>query len=215
MLKIALWRNKVQYIELKESLKNFTVFSLTDIRKIDPVFHRRRLSEWQEKGYIKKVIKGYYIFSNLELNENVLFEIANRIYSPSYISFEMAFSYYHLIPESVYGITSASTRRTYKFKTPVAEFTYKTIKQNLFFGYELVKYDDKYFKIASIEKAVLDYFYINSDVKTRSDFASLRMNQDMFFKQVNKEKLHTFTEKFGNKALAKRIRSFWEFMKNA
>ncbi len=205
----------MQYIKLKESLNEFTIFSLADIERIDSNFHRRRLNEWQDRGYIKKVIRGYYIFSDLELNENVLFEIANRIYSPSYISFEMVLSYYHLIPESVYGITSASTRKTYRFKTPIAEFNYRTIKQNLFFGYELVKYNNKYFKIASIEKAILDYFYINPDIKTESDFASLRMNKDVFFKRVDEEKLYALLEKFAQKRLAKRIRTFLEFLKNA
>ncbi|MBU1781930.1 hypothetical protein KKD87_00975, partial [bacterium] len=150
----------MQYIELKKALKDFTIFSLNDIKGVESKFFRVRLNEWQDKGYIKKVIKGYYTFSDLELNETALFEMANRIYSPSYISMEMALSYYHLIPESVYGITSASTRRTYKFKTPIAEFSYRTINPQLFFGYDMVKYNNKYFKIAGIEKAILDYFYI-------------------------------------------------------
>ena len=73
----------MQYITLKEKLRDFTIFPITEIRKLDTGFHRRRLNEWQDKGYIKKVIKGYYIFSDLKLNENALFEIANRIYGPS------------------------------------------------------------------------------------------------------------------------------------
>ena len=202
----------MQYVQLKESLKDFTIFSLNDIKKVDISFHRRRLNEWQDKGYIKKVVKGYYIFSDLKLNENVLFEIANRIYSPSYISFEMGLFYYHLIPESVYGITSASTRRTYKFKTPVAEFNYKTIKPQLYFGYNIVRYNDKYFKIASVEKAILDYFYINSHLKKESDFASLRINKDMFFKKVRKRRLNEFLKKFAQKTLTKRINFFFEFL---
>lgn len=205
----------MQYVELKDALKDFTIFSLNDIKTIDSSFFRARLNEWQKKGYIKKVIKGYYIFSDLGLNENVLFEIANRIYSPSYISLEMALSYYQLIPESVYGITSVSSRRTYKFKTPFAEFSYRTIKQKLFFGYDIVKYDKKYFKIASIEKAILDYFYINSNIKTKDDFASLRINKDIFFKKIDEERLHKFLKKFTQKRLKKRINLFMEFIKNA
>jgi len=203
--------NKMQYVQLKESLKDFTVFSLNDIRRIDNAFHRRRLNEWQE-GYIKKVVKGDYIFSDLELNENVLFEIANRIYSPSYISFEMGLFYYHMIPESVYGITSASSRRTYKFKTSIAEFNYKTIKPELFFGYDIIRYDNKYFKIASPEKAILDYFYINSHLKKESDFASLRINKDMFSEQIGTKRLYAFLKKFGQKTLKNRINSFLEFL---
>lgn len=205
----------MQYIELKEVLKDFTIFSLNDIKKIDSRFFRSRLNEWQDKGYIKKIIKGYYIFSDLKLSENALFEIANRIYSPSYVSFEMAFSYYHLIPEGVYEITSASTRRTYKFKTPIAEFSYRTISPHLFFGYNLINYNSKYFKFASIEKAILDYFYINSHLNKNDSFESLRINKDMFFKQINEEKLYKYLERFAKKTLTRRIRSFWEFMKHA
>ena len=205
----------MRYIEFREMLKDFTVFSLGDIKKINGGFHRRRLNEWQDKKYIRKIIKGYYIFSDLEINENVLFEIANRIYGPSYISFEMALSYYRLIPESVYAVTSVSTRRTYQFETSVAKFTYRTIKPHLFFGYDLVKYDNKYFKIAGIEKAVLDYFYINSDIKGKTDFEGLRINKDEFFQQINEEKLYRFLKKSAQKTLTKRIRAFWEFMKNA
>jgi len=205
----------MNYIKLKNFLKDYTIFSLNDIKMIDSSFYRRRLNEWQDKGYIKKIIRGYYIFSDLEINEYVLFEIANKIYSPSYISSEMALSYYHLIPESVYGITSVSTRRTYSFKTPIAEFIYKTVKPQLFFGYNLIKYNNKYIKIASLEKAILDYFYLHSDIKGENDFASLRLNKEIFLKEFNEEKLNKFLERFAQKSLTKRIESFGEFMKNA
>lgn len=202
----------MQYIELKENLKDFTVFSLSDIKAIDSYFHRRRLNEWQVKGYIKKITRGYYIFSDLKLDEKIIFEIANKIYSPSYVSFETALAYYGLIPESVYGITSASTRRTYVFKTSLAEFFYRTIKPRLFFGYNLIEHNDKYFKIASPEKAVLDYFYINSGIKDTNDFESLRINKAVFLKLVSMAKIHSFLKKFKQKALKKRIAAFLEFI---
>jgi predicted transcriptional regulator of viral defense system len=201
----------MQYLELKNSFKDFTIFSLTDIKRIDASFHRRRLNEWQDKGYIK----GYYISSDIEIDENVLFEIANRIHKPSYISFETALSYYHLIPESVYGISSASTRKTYTFKTPIGEFNYKTIKPDLFFGYDLVSYDNKHIKIASIEKAILDFFYLNPHIKGYPDFASLRISRDIFLEQAEEERLYRFLSKFAKKTLTKRVESFLEFIKNA
>ena len=39
----------MQYLQLKENLKNFTIFTLNDIKKIDPDFGRSRLNEWQKK----------------------------------------------------------------------------------------------------------------------------------------------------------------------
>jgi predicted transcriptional regulator of viral defense system len=205
----------MQYIELKNFFKDFIIFCLTDIRRIDASFHRRRLNEWQDKGYIKKIIKGYYISSDLEIDENVLFEIANRIYGPSYISFETALSYYHLIPESVYGISSASTRRTYTFRTPIGEFSYRTIKPELFFGYDLVGYNNRHSKIASMEKAILDFFYLNPHIKGAPDFASLRINRDIFLKQAREERLYGFVDRFAKKTLTKRVKLFLEFIKNA
>ena len=205
----------MRYLEFREAFKNFTIFSLNEIKKIDIRFHRRRLTEWQDKDYIKKIIRGHYIFSGLESNENVLFEIANKIYKPSYISFEMALSYYNLIPESVYGVTSATTQKTNNFSTPIADFKYRRIKLSLFWGYDLVNFNGKSFKIASIEKAILDYFYLNPGIQTISDFESLRINSETFWDQINEKKLLVFLDRFSHKRLNTTINSLLEFMKNA
>jgi len=205
----------MRYIEFREALKMYTVFSINEIKKIDAQFHRRRLNEWQDKGYIKKIIKGYYIFSDLELNENTLFEIANAIHRPSYVSFDMALSYYHIIPESVYVITSVSSRRPCKYSTPVAEFIYRRIKSDLFFGYNLVNYNDKRFKIASLEKAILDYFYIHPQLKSKSDYESLRINPDSFWEQIDRDRFFSYLERFSQTRLTKRMRTFLAYMKNA
>jgi len=205
----------MKFLELKSELKDFTIFSLNEIRNIEPDFYRPRLNEWQDKGYIKKVVRGYYIFSDLQLSEEILFKIANRIYLPSYISLESALSYYHLIPESVYGITSISTRKTYHFRTPIGEFIYRTLKPQLFFGYYLMNYKGQYLKMASIEKVLLDYFYLHPDIETKQDFDSLRINREVFFEQMDRGKLMNFLEKFNQKKLTGRINHFWSYIKNA
>ena len=109
----------MQYIDLKTELKDFIVFSINGIEKIDPSFHNQRLSEWQKKGYIKKIRQGYYVFSDLQIDEKTLFLIANKIYAPSYVSLEMSLSWHNLIPEAVYGITCVTSRKTANFQTPV------------------------------------------------------------------------------------------------
>lgn len=205
----------MRYLDLRQGLKDFPAFALADIRRIDNRFYRARLNEWQKKGYIIKLIKGYYLFKDAKLDENTLFAVANKIYKPSYISFEMALSYYHLIPESVYGITSATTRKTYTFKTSVAEFSYRTLKPPLFFGYQLVELSGTVFKIATIEKAVLDYFYINPGIKTEKDFPDLRFNVETFLEKIDENRLNQFLNKFAQNALSKRISKLTKFLKNA
>lgn len=200
--------------ELKQQLSSFVVFTISDIRKFEYSFHRPRLSEWQNKGYIKKLRRGYYIFSDSNINEQALFLVANKLYSPSYVSFEMAFSYYGLIPESVYGFTCATSRKTASFKTSIGEFIYHKIKPDLMFGYKLESYQGQNYKIAEIEKAVLDYLYINPQLKTEADFFELRFNSSEFLAKADIQKLNQYLGSFKNKSLSKRANNFLEFVKN-
>lgn len=205
----------MHYMDFQKTFKGFSVFSLADIRQAYPEFDRRRLNEWQEKNYIKKIIKGYYLFSDTAIDEKVVFEIANRIYSPSYISFEMALSYYGLIPESVYGFTSASTRKTSHFATPVGEFFYRTIHPKLFFGFEIVKNNGKSFKIASPEKAFLDIFYIKTGLCDTVDFDGLRVDPAVFRKLVKRNKMNVYLASYREKSLKHRVDNFWRYITHA
>ncbi|MCX5699829.1 MAG: hypothetical protein NTX01_09095 [Candidatus Omnitrophica bacterium] len=205
----------MSYIEFQRIVGAFTVFSLADIRQAKPAFHRRRLNEWQEKGYIRKVIRGYYIFADKALDEKVLFEIANRIYAPSYVSFEMALAYYGLIPESVYGITSASTRKTSHFKTPLGAFIYRTIRPKLYFGFDFLKNQEKLFKLASPEKSFLDLFYIKTELRDEASFEELRINRKVFLKLMNQNTINDYLGVYGQVSLKRRVNNFWEYIKHA
>jgi hypothetical protein len=202
----------MRYIDLRQALKDFTVFSLRDIRSVDEGFHRRRLNEWQDKGYIRKVINGYYVFSDLDLKEDALFEIANRIYPPSYVSLQTALAYYRMIPETVYTITSVSTRRTYSFSTPLGEFAYRTVQPSLYNGYRLVQKGDRTFKLASPVKALLDYLYLHPGIKTEDDFSSLRLDADTFFEMIAEDEFIGPLKKYGLKSLESRAMKLWEFL---
>ena len=195
----------MNFVYFKNSLRDFPVFSMADIRAAQGDFDRRRLSEWQKKGYIQKIVKGYYLFSEVDIDETMLSAIANKIYKPSYISFETVMSHYRLIPESVYMITSASTRRTYLFETPLARFSYRTIKPALFFGYSILPGS---IKMAFMEKAILDYFYINPSIRTVDDFAALRVNREEMLSRLNRERLTEYIRRFNQKRLSNRMESF-------
>ncbi len=199
-------------LTFKEKLKGFVTFNLNDIRKIDPGFDLRRLNEWQEKGYIKMIRRGHYAFSGLALNESVLSLLANKIYTPSYVSLEMALSHYNLIPEAVYGITSVTSRKTNRFKTDFGEFIYRHIKPQVMFGYQLVTYSSQIFKIAEPEKAILDYFYLNTDLHAAEDFSGLRFNSEEFKEQTDRDKLRSYLIAFDNKRLETRFSKFLKYI---
>ena len=204
----------MNFLELKDKLKGFQTFNINDIKKINPNFHSQRLSYWQNKGYIKKITKEFYVFSDTEINENLLFLIANKIYPHSYVSLETAFSYYNFIPESVYAITSATSGKTKSFETQIGYFIYRRIKPSLLFGYDLIEYNNLNFKIAQPEKAVCDYFYLNPRIKSEIDFKELRFNGDEFHKKTDLKKMELYAALFKNKSMEKRLKIFLRFIRN-
>ena len=202
----------MRFMSFREKLKDFVAFNLSDIRKIDADFDLRRLSEWQDKGYLKMIRRGYYAFIGIEINDPVLFLIANKIYTPSYVSLEMALSYYNLIPEAVYGVTSISSRKTNHFKSDFGEFFYRHVKPQLMFGYKLIGYQGKIFKLAEPEKAVLDFFYFNTHIEAEEDFEGLRFNSEEFVENSDKDKIKNYLSAFENKKLAQRVNKFLSYI---
>lgn len=196
----------MRYLDLKTQFEHKIIFSLTDIRKIEPGFHRTRLSEWQAKGYIRKIAREYYLFADASIEERVLFLIANRIYKPSYISLETGLRYYNLIPESVYQITSVSSKKTQEFASDIASFSYNTIKPELMFGYNLIEHRGQKIKIGEREKVLLDYLYLNPQIDSEEAVAELRLNQQEL-EAINMEKLSKYREIFDNKALNHRLKT--------
>ena len=206
---------KMRFLDVRNHLRNVTIFSLSDLRKIESGFDRRRLVEWQKKGYIKKIIRNFYVFSDQSISEPALFVIANSIYSPSYISFEMALTHYQLIPESVYGVTSATSKKTTVFGTRLGDFIYRSIKPELFFGYTAIPFQNQRYLMAEPEKALFDVFYLNPTVLNNDDFVGLRINQDEFSAKINQQKLEKYLAVFDSLTLKKRVLKFMEFIRHA
>lgn len=198
----------MNFIEFKQKLQLFTVFSLQDIRKIAPCFHTRRLVDWQRKGYIKKIIRRYYCFSEPLINEPFLGIVAHKIYRPSYLSLATALAYYQLIPESVYKITSVTTRKTQHFQTHFGTFCYYHLKPSLFFGYHLIETDRECYKMADLEKALLDFFYLNPHLQTEADFIGIRIDTDQLWKEWSVERFQAYLSTFASFSLEKRMQVF-------
>lgn len=107
-------------------------------------------------GLFIKVKNGLYVFAERKPSKFVL---ANKIYLPSYISFETALSYHHIIPESIYTIFSATARASRKFEAIETKYVYHHMRKKLFFGYVPKKINGMTFLIAEPQKALLDYLY--------------------------------------------------------
>ena len=195
------------YNLFQQKMSIYAVFSVSDIKKEFPHFDKKNLVYWQKKGYIQKIRNNYYSFFIPPKDEIFLYVASNKIYAPSYISFESALAYYNVIPEGVYMITAVSTLKTNMFSTPFGEFTYKHLNPMLFFGYRLIKSETQIFKIAELEKTILDYIYLNHKLISSDDFASLRWNKEVL-KQMDLNLLADYQILFNSKVLNERVNQF-------
>ncbi len=198
----------MKFLDFKQHFKPFPVFSVQDIVKWDDAFDTRRLIEWQDKGYIKKIINRWYMFADKKPSPYFHLLVANRIYSPSYISFESAWAYYKLIPEEVYTTTSATSLKPHTFHSGIGSLAYRHLKPSLLFGFRLIEVDRQMCKIAEPEKLVLDHLYLNPSLKTNEDFESLRINQSLLKEQLVRQRMEEYLTVFKNKLLEKRVNTF-------
>jgi len=186
----------------------FSADQIIDIQNVINFFgkiDKRRLYEWQQKHYIERLANNYYIFTDFRMDDFLLKRIANTIYSPSYIGLESALSFYHLIPEAVFQITSITTRKTKKLHNHLASFSYQTIHRSLFYGYTIERKKNSSYFISDPEKTILDYLYLNSHLKTEDDFESMRLNRDVFIDLINTVKLKKYLQLFNKVRLGKTL----------
>ena len=127
------------------------------------------------------ITKGLY-----ETNEYVNpFYLADPIYSPSYISFETALSFYELIPERVYQIKNATfdKKKKKEYHTFFGLYVYQDVPKDAFpFGVDIISMDGYTYKIATKEKALLDQLYSTSPLTNMKEmreylFENLRINE--------------------------------------
>ena len=175
MAKLLNWA--IFYRKLKE--KNLIIFTPIDIRRIfgvSKVSATFLVHRYTKQGLLKRVKRGIYTLYDTAVPDLYL---ANKLYEPSYVSLEFALSYHQVIPETVYEITSVTTKATRRFDALGKVFTYRKIKKQAFTGYSVNQQRGLCFLIAEPEKAFVDLTYLRiiSNKKLISRFNKEKINQ--------------------------------------
>jgi len=205
----------MDFYDFEEKMKNYPVFTASEARSV--FFDQKniiiQIAFWLKKGYLEKIKNGLYILSRVK-NETNPMVLAEKIYEPSYLSLEFALNYYGIIPDIPGTYTSVTSRTTKYFKNQFGNFTYQKIKPEFFTGYETRSEKNISFNIATPEKALVDYIYLNKN-KISDDFnfwKEMRIDEEFKFK---KKKLGFYTNLLNNKKVNKLIESVLSYQKNA
>jgi predicted transcriptional regulator of viral defense system len=197
--------NRMNFIQFKELFYPYQIVSVREILKTIPAFNTRRLVEWQQKGYLKKIRNNWYLFSDIKQDEHFQFLIANRIYSPSDISLESALSYYNIIPETTFSVFSVCSLKTQEFNIFSVRFKYHHVKPTLLFGYKLIGDLAQSTRIAYPEKAIIDYLYLHSEIKSIEDLEGMRFNYSLIKESIDPLRMKDYAGIFQSKALINRV----------
>lgn len=182
---------------LKKRIEMFTPLEFGRIFNLPDYKTKYFLEKWANEELLTRLKKGIYTLkTDLPAEE----EIANRLYKPSYLSFEYALSYYNILPEMPYAITSATTKSTRTFTADNKTFSYFKIKRNAYIGYTLVSEEKKSFLIATPEKALVDYLYFVAIGKKSS-------NERLNTSSLNKEKLLEYAKTYNRAKLFELIKN--------
>lgn len=190
MAKLVNWYE----FERKIKDKKLLLFSTLDVRRLFETTQKAvilLLHRYAKKGFIVRVKRGLYAFPDTLPPEPL---IANKMYAPSYLSLEFALSYHRVIPETVYEMTSVTTKSKRRFETLRKIYSYRRVKKDAFTGYRTEKQQGFSYLIADPEKAFVDtsYFRMFDGLQPLTRFTKER---------INPEKAMRYAKLFDNRKL--------------
>jgi len=197
----------VNYLEFKEKMFELSCFNINQIYTWQPNFDRNNLTRWVKNGHLVRLRQGYYTFPEYKKIAGFSYFVANRIYKPSYVSLHSALAFYGMIPEAVVQITSVTSLKTVGFKNDFSEYSYKTVKSDFMFGYDLKPFGKNItVKFAKPEKALLDLLYLYPFYDTKEGLLELRFDDDILHNDIDNDLMEQYTAIYKNKALDKRVK---------
>jgi predicted transcriptional regulator of viral defense system len=168
----------------------------------DPNIFRR----WVDQGKVEKVRNGVYRSTDIVMESDWdRYVIASMLQYPSYISLHSALYFYNLIPEYVFNVTSVSTKKTQEYTFRGAQYTFQQLKPSLYFGYQVFSWKGNQFRIALLEKAILDFAYLEPLFIDPDWLEEMRFDEDVLQEEVNWTILKSFAEKMNSPTIFRKI----------
>ncbi len=198
----------MNYLEFRNKMFDLACFSINQVYAWQPNFDRNNFVRWTQKGLLVRLRQGYYTFPEYKSNPDLALYFANRIYRPSYVSLQTALAFYGMIPEAVLQITSVCSLKTTSFNNDFGVFSYKSVREDLMFGYDLKPIaNGRTVQLARPEKALLDLLYLFPFYNTEKELEELRLDEDFMKDNFDLNQMEAYALLFKNNALRKRLDS--------
>lgn len=202
---------KLKPLFVSQTLKKTAVPLFTPL-EFCRIFHASRsaaqwfLKTYTKKGLFIKLRNGLYSLSDTPINHYL---IANRVYQPSYISFETALSHHGMIPETIYSVTSATAKISREFTVAGVQYLYRKIKKDAYTGYTGILYNGHTVFMAEPEKALLDYLYFVDLGECQFSYERLNLGR------VKKAKFFLYSALYKRRSLVRLSQKIYDQFRDA
>ena len=196
----------MNFHRFRDRFHRFACFSVDQVLAAFPSFDRNNYRGWLAHGYLVRLRRGWYAFADAAEIPGISDHVASRIYSPSYLSCETVLSRCGLIPESVVQLVSCTPLKTARFENPFGQFTYRTLKPSLMFGYVPVSLPGGLHAFAATpSKALCDFLHLNPRLSTPEDLEDLRLDPELLADLFDSGELPRTAARFASAALSRRL----------
>jgi len=166
----------VKLIE-KSILKYGRILTVNDLLTIFNEEYSRasahnRINFLTHAGWLRRVKQGLYlVIDSLTARSQIdisLLSIANVLIKDSYISLSYALNYYQLFDQYGKVLVSVSSRENKRYIFDGYTFKFSKVKKDMYFGFTEKMENGKIIRIAEIEKAIIDYLYLDTSFGSAS-----------------------------------------------
>jgi predicted transcriptional regulator of viral defense system len=164
---------------------------------------KRQLCRWCKAGKLVPLRRGNYALAPDYRKSAVNpAELANQLYSPSYLSDTWALGFFGLIPERVVVYTSITSRGPKTFQNACGHFRYRHVKPEAFFGYRPMEISGRRVLLAEPEKALLDHWYLGKGEWNESRLSEMRLQN---LEQIRCDRLIGYASRFKSLQLSRTV----------
>ena len=204
-------------MKLTDVIRRFGALGFLDVPNflaLTPTKHRAALvtlHRWKQQGKLIPLRRGLYALpEDLAKNPPTLERTANMIRPDSYVTGLWRLNQLGLIPEGVVEITNATRLNPAEFDTPLGRYNYRHLSDAGFFGYETEMEGDIPVRIATPEKALLDFFWWKNIEWTPIEFARWRIQNP--FGKLDLDRLRRFARQWGQPRLVRAAEQVTQYL---
>lgn len=189
------------------------LITIDDILVRFPDIDRKQLTRWVSQGRLIHPARWLYILPHIRRDEVWMWECANMLVRPSYISLEYALGIYAFIPEEVVTLTCITTQKTQRYNLGQWwRYSYRSIIPRAFTEYRIYSTPRGKYLLATPAKALIDFCYFHPDYIIPLDFEEMRLKSAEVLEKTTPDELRQIAKIFKNKRLEIQIEALISYL---